>query len=479
MADSMRQASLDIDAGGRGSGFRGAAGELTARFRDCFTMDDGTRNRHADSAGWLPPQPPQGVVYAQATDDIRDVLLICGRHQVPVIPYGGGTSIEGQVNAPFGGVCIDFSRMDKILGISANNLTATVQPGLRREQLNESLRSYGLFFPVDPGADATMGGMAATRASGTRAVGYGTMRENVACARVMLASGTEIRAGTEAVKSAAGYDLLSLFIGSEGTLGIFTELTVRVYPVPEHTRVGSAVFASVPAAVRAAIAIQPRQHGVTRIELLDTASIRAANQYSGLGLPEAVHLFFEIGGSRDRVTAEMAWLTDVFRDHGASGIQVAADAAEGTRLWQARHEIWWATHSAFPGRIGLPTDVCVPLARLAECIEFAIEEADRSGLIAPLCGHVGDGNFHTLVMVEQGDRAALNRASAFSESLARRAIELGGTCSGEHGIGQGKRSLMPLQHGAGHHVMAQIKDALDPQGILNPTKIVDGPNVTI
>ena len=464
--------SPDIDADGRG--FPAVAAGLAARFRDCFTVDGKTLSRHADSAGWLPQQAPQGVVYAQSAADIRDLLLICGRYKVPVIPYGGGTSIEGQVNAPFGGVCADLSRMDKILGISVDNLTVTVQPGIRREQLNASLRAHGLFFPVDPGANATLGGMAATRASGTRAVGYGTMRENVACARIMLASGTEIKAGTEAVKSAAGYDLLSLFIGSEGTLGILTELTVRVYPIPEHACAGSAVFPSVPAAVRAAIAGHPRQHGVTRIELLDIASIRAANQYSGLGLPEAVHLFFELSGGRSQVAEEAAWLTGIFKDHGASAIQVAADAAGGTRLWQARHEIWWATHSAFPGRIGLPTDVCVPLARLAECIEFAIEEANRADLIAPLCGHVGDGNFHTLVMVEQADRVALQKASAFSVSLARRAIELGGTCSGEHGIGQGKRVLMPLQHGAGHHVMAQIKHTLDPQGILNPAKIIGG-----
>jgi D-lactate dehydrogenase (cytochrome) len=468
----MRQASAAVDADS--PGFAAAAAELAARFRDRFIVDGRTRCQHADSAGWLAPQAPQGVVYAQVTADIRDLLLICGRHEVPVIPYGGGTSVEGQVNAPLGGVCVDLSRMDKVLGISADNLTVTVQPGLRREQLNESLLPHGLFFPVDPGANATLGGMAATRASGTRAVGYGTMRENVACARIMLASGVEIKAGTEAVKSAAGYDLLSLFVGSEGTLGIFTELTVRLYPIPEHAVTGSAAFASVPAAVRAAIATRPRQHGVTRIELLDTASIRAANQYSGLGLPAEVHVFFEVSGSRPRVTAEMAWLTEIFRDHGASMIQVAEDAVGRRRLWQARHEIWWATHSAFPDRIGLPTDVCVPLARLAECIEFAIEEADRAGLIAPLCGHVGDGNFHTLVMVEETDTIALRKASAFSESLARRAIELGGTCSGEHGIGQGKRFLMPLEHGAGHHVMARVKDALDPQGILNPAKIIGG-----
>jgi D-lactate dehydrogenase (cytochrome) len=472
MAGSMKQPSPEISVA---RGFPAAGAELAAHFRDRFTTDGKTLRQHADSAGWLPPQPPQAVVYAQTTADIRDVLLICGRYEVPLIPYGGGTSIMGQVNAPLGGVCLDFSRMDEILGISVDNLTVTVQPGLRREQLNESLRPRGLFFPVDPGADATLGGMAATRASGTRAVGYGTMRDNVACARVMLASGAEIKVGTEAVKSAAGYDLLPLFIGSEGTLGIFSELTVRVYPIPEHTCVGSAVFASVPAAVQAVIAARPRQRGVTRIELLDIASIRAANQYSGLGLPEEVHLFFELSGNRSRVTDEMAGLTEIFVEHGAVAIEVTMDAADGTRLWQARHDIWKATHSAFPGRIGLSTDVCVPLARLAECIEFSIEEADQAGLIAPLCGHVGDGNFHTLVMVDQADPVALHKAGGFAESLARRAIELGGTCSGEHGIGQGKRSLMPVEHGAGRQVMAQIKHALDPQGILNPAKIIGGP----
>ncbi len=452
--------------------FPAAVAELAARFGDRLLEAAETLDRHADSAGWLPRQPPQAVVYAQSPADIRDILLICGRHGVPVIPFGAGTSIEGQVNAPCGGVCVDVSRMDKLLAVSAENLTVRVQPGLRRERLNDHLRPLGLLFPVDPGADATVGGMAATRASGTQAVGYGTMRENVACARVMLASGTEIAAGTEAVKSAAGYDLLSLFIGSEGTLGIFTELTLRVYPIPEQIQVGSAVFSSVSAAVRAVIAAHPRQHGVTRIELLDIASIRAANQYSGLKLPESVHLFFELSGPRPRVTGEVQRLTGILREHGAEEIQVATDPDAGTALWQARHDLWKATHAAFPGKIGMPTDVCVPLAKLAECIEFCIEEAGRAGLAAPLCGHVGDGNFHTLVMVEPSDPDAKARASAFSEILARKAIELGGTCSGEHGVGQGKQSLMALQHGAGHQVMAQIKQALDPQGILNPEKIV-------
>ncbi len=452
--------------------FPDAAAELAARFGDDFTEAAEALDRHADSAGWLPRQVPQAVVYAHSSADIRDILLICGRHGVAVIPFGGGTSIEGQVNAPRGGVCVDVSRMDKLLAVSAENLTVRVQPGLRREQLNDHIRPLGLLFPVDPGANATVGGMAATRASGTRAVGYDTMRENVACARVMLASGTEIAVGTQAVKSAAGYDLLPLFIGSEGTLGIFTELTLRVYPIPEQIQMGSAVFSSVAAAVRAVIAAHPRQHGVTRIELLDIASIRAANQYSGLKLPESVHLFFELSGPGPRVADEMQRLAGILRKHGAEEIQVATDPDAGTQLWQARHDLWNATHAAFPGKTGVPTDVCVPLAKLAECIDFCIAEAGRAGLAAPLCGHVGDGNFHTLIMVDPSDPDAMAQASAFSETLARKAIELGGTCSGEHGVGQGKLPLMSVQHGAGHQVMAQIKQALDPQGILNPEKIV-------
>ena len=476
----MMQSSAGAATDARG--FAAAEAELTARFGERLSTDGEQCARHADAAGWLSPQPPQAVLYPRDRADVRDLLVICGRHRVPVIAYGGGTSIEGQVNAPLGGVSVDFSGMDALVRVSPDNLTVTVQPGLRRERLNELLRPYGLFFPVDPGADATLGGMAATRASGTQAVGYGTMRDNVACARVLLASGTELTVGSEAVKSAAGYDLLSLFVGSEGTLGIFTELTLRAYPIPETVRAGSVMFASVSDAVRATIAVRPRLHGITRIELLDIASVRAANQYSALGLPEAVHLFFELSGGETRVADELARLTAIFAEHGGEGIKVGETAAgdetkegkkavDGEHLWQARHQIWWATHAAFPGRIGLPTDVCVPLARLAECIEFAIAEADRSGLVAPVCGHVGDGNVHMLVMVEPDDPAALRRAKAFSEAIARRAIELGGTCSGEHGIGQGKRSLMPLQHGAAHEVMGEIKEALDPYGILNPAKI--------
>ncbi|MCM0673468.1 FAD-binding protein [Micromonospora phytophila] len=445
---------------------------LTAHFADRFCTDPDVVVGHVAAQGWLRPQAPQAVLYAESAADVREAVRIASRHQVPLLPYGGGTSLEGQTNAPFGGVCLDLSRMNAVLNVSRDDLTVTVQPGVRREDLNDALRAQGLFFPVDPGANATLGGMAGTRASGTRAVGYGTMRDNVIAAEVVLASGEQIRVGSRAAKSASGYDLLRLFVGSEGTLGVFVELTLRVQPIAERVQTGSARFASVGDAVAAMIAARRAGLFLSRVELLDPTSIRATNQYSGLDLPDTPHLFFELSGSAPRVAAELPVLGAILADHRAAGVELAEDADDGRRLWRSRHDLWWATHALFPGRTGLPTDVCVPLTALAGCIEFAVAEAERAGLDAPLCGHVGDGNFHMLVMVDPDDDLSRQRATAFARTLATRAIEVGGTCSGEHGIGQGKRSLMRLEHGAGVDVMAAVKLALDPLGILNPGKII-------
>ncbi|MEU9828086.1 FAD-binding oxidoreductase [Micromonospora chersina] len=445
---------------------------LAAQFDDRFCTDADILAGHVAVQGWLRPQAPQAVLYAESAADVRAAIRIASQYQVPLLPYGGGTSIEGQTNAPFGGVCLDLSRMNAVLDVSRDDLTVTIQPGVRREDLNDVLRAHGLFFPVDPGANATLGGMAGTRASGTRAVGYGTMRDNVMTAEVVLASGEQIRVGSRAAKSASGYDLLRLFVGSEGTLGVFVELTLRVQPIPERVQTGSAHFASVGDAVAAMIAARRAGLFLSRVELLDTMSIRASNQYSDLDLPETPHLFFELSGSAARVAAELPVLDAILADHHASAVELAEDADDGRRLWRSRHDLWWATHALFPGRIGLPTDVCVPLTELAGCIEFAIAEAEGAGIDAPLCGHVGDGNFHMLVMVDPDDERSRDQATTFARALATRAIEVGGTCSGEHGIGQGKRSLMRLEHGAGVDVMAALKLALDPLGILNPGKII-------
>ncbi|WP_433607291.1 FAD-binding oxidoreductase [Dactylosporangium sp. CA-139114] len=454
-----------------GDGLGALGPRLAELFGERFRRDGEERRRHCATTGWTAPEPPDGVVYAESVQDVRDVLRLCAEHRVPLIPFGGGTSIEGQVNAPQGGLSLDLSRLDRVVAVAPDELTVTVQPGIRREALNARLAPYDLFFPVDPGADATLGGMASTRASGTRAVGYGTMRDNVLAARVQLAGGEEIAVGTAAAKSASGYDLLRLFVGAEGTLGVFTELTLRVYPLAEHVAAATAVFPSVAAAVAAAIAIRRQGIRLTRVELLDRASIRALNLHLGLGLPEEIHLFLEISGAAVGVESDLVRLVALLDGLGATGVRSADDTERSAELWHARHELWWATHAMFPGRAGLPTDACVPLSRLAECIGFAMAEAERLGVEAPLCGHVGDGNFHMLAMVDPADADARHRARRLSIAVARRAVELGGTCTGEHGIGQGKRHLLRMEHGAAVGVMAAVKAVLDPLGILNPGKI--------
>lgn len=445
---------------------------LRERFAERLSTASTVREQHCQTLTWLPRQPPEAVVAVEDGDEVAWVVALCGAHGVPVIPFGVGSSLEGQLNAPRGGVSLDLSRMDQIVRVSTDDMTATVRPGVTREQLNHRLRDSGLFFPVDPGANASLGGMASTRASGTNAVRYGTMRDNVRELEVVLADGRTIRTGSLARKSSAGYDLAHLFVGAEGTLGVITELTVRLHQVPERIGSGVCTFPSVNSACQAVINAVALGIGLARIELLDVASVRACNQYSGLGLDERVHLFVELHTSEAALVDQAGQLGDVLTEHGGGGFQWSTDLAVRNKLWQARHDAWWAIHALYPGRKGIPTDVCVPVSRLAECVTLTQQDIRASEVDAPIIGHVGDGNFHLLVMLDESDAALVSRAKGLVDRLTERAIGMGGTCTGEHGVGQGKTGAMRLEHGAAVDVMRAIKQALDPRDIMNPGKII-------
>jgi D-lactate dehydrogenase (cytochrome) len=432
------------------------------------------RRQHANTITILPNQPPDMVVFAETTDEVSDVVTIAAAHRVPVIAFGAGTSLEGHVNAPFGGISLDLSRMTRILAVRTGDLDATVEAGVSRVQLNAHLRDTGLFFAVDPGAEhATLGGMAATRASGTNAVRYGTMRENVVSLKAVLADGSVLTTGGRARKSAAGYDLTRLLVGSEGTLGIITELTVRLYGIPERVIAAVVPFASLTGAAEATMQAMQLGLGLARIELLDPLQIHAVNLYSKLSLAETPTLFVEINGSGASVAEQMAAFREIAEACGALGFEVAEAEDGRRRLWKARHDAYWATRAAWPGKRTLATDVCVPISRLAECIGETEADIARLGLVCPIVGHVGDGNFHATPVIDPDDPRELAALDELLDRLAARAIAMDGTCTGEHGIGQGKVDYLADEVGpAGIAAMRAIKSALDPLGILNPGKIV-------
>jgi D-lactate dehydrogenase (cytochrome) len=458
-----------IEAAARnGAGIARALPILKQRFGDRFADSEAIREQHGQTTTWLPHQPPDAVIFALSTEEVAEIVRVCGEHRVPVIPYGVGTSLEGHVNAPFGGVSIDFSRMNAIVAVHAEDLDCVVQPGVTRKQLNESLRDSGLFFPIDPGADASLGGMAATRASGTNAVRYGTMRDNVISLTAVMADGTVIKTGGRAKKSSAGYDLARLLIGSEGTLGVITELTLRLQGIPEAIAGGVVAFDSIEGACNATILTIQSGIPVARIEFLDPLMIRATNLYSKLSLPEKPTLFVEFHGSAASVQEQSSLFADIVRDCGGGEFAWATLPEERARLWQARHDAYWAAKILRPGVDVLATDVCVPISRLAECVTETAADIAASGLLAPMVGHVGDGNFHITLFADPGERAAVD---AFVGRLNLRAIAMEGTCTGEHGVGQGKAKYLAREHGAGLDVMHTIKRALDPAGILNPGKI--------
>ena len=448
------------------------ANELTSVLGDRFTTSKAVCEQHGRDESYHPVMPPDGVAFARSTDEVVAVVRACAARRLPIIPFGTGTSLEGGVAAIAGGISIDVSGMDQILRVSPEDLDCSVQAGVTRIALNRHLRDTGLFFPIDPGADASIGGMTATRASGTNAVRYGTMRENVLGLVVVLADGRVIHTGGRARKSAAGYDLTRLFVGSEGTLGVITEVTLRLHGVPEEIAAATVAFPTVKAAVDAVIATIQAGVPVARIELLDEVQIDACNRYSRLGLPVLPHLFLEFHGSPQAVAEQIATVSELARSTGGSEFQHARDSGERSRLWQARHDAYHAARALRPGAKGWATDVCVPISRLAECIVATKEDVIRSGLLAPVVGHVGDGNFHLAFIVNPDDPAEMARAAALNDRMVSLALSLGGTCTGEHGVGYGKIGHVETEHGLAVDVMRAIKVALDPQGIMNPGKVI-------
>ena len=431
------------------------------------------REQHANTTTWIENEAPDAVVFPQATADVQAIVRICAAHRVPVIPFGTGTSLEGHINAPLGGVSVDFRDMNRVLAVNAQDLDCVVEPGITRKQLNEHLRDQGLFFPLDPGADASLGGMAATRCSGTNAVRYGTMKDNVLGLKVVLANGELMTTARRAKKSSAGYDLTRLMVGSEGTLGVITELTLKLTGIPEAISGGVCPFPSVEAACNAAIATIQSGIPVARIELLDELQVKATNLYSKLTLPEVPMLFVEFHGSPAGVAEQSERFGEIANDLGGGPFEWTTKSEDRTRLWQARHDAYWAGRGLRPGGQAIATDVCVPLSRLAECVTETQREIAARGLVAPILGHVGDGNFHLTLLVDMADAAEVKAAKILCERLVERALAMDGTCTGEHGVGQGKMKYLAGELGEpALGAMAAIKRALDPDGIMNPGKIV-------
>ncbi|MEM1344134.1 MAG: FAD-linked oxidase C-terminal domain-containing protein [Pseudomonadota bacterium] len=449
-----------------------AIARLSDHFGTRLTTAQALRESHGHDEAHHTPALPDAVVFAESTEEVARVITVCRETGCPVIAWGTGTSLEGHVVPVQGGLSLDLSGMDKILAVHAEDMDCVVQPGVQRKRLNEELRATGLFFPVDPGADASLGGMAATRASGTCAVRYGTMREAVLATEAVLGTGEVIRTGTRARKSSAGYDLTRLLVGSEGTLAVLTELTLRLSGQPEAISAATAAFTRLEDAV--ATVIETIQLGVpiARIELLDALSIRGFNRYSGYTLPEAPTLFLEFHGSEAGVAEQAASVETLAREHGCLGFDWAADAEARSRLWAARHDAYYAQQSLRPGAKGYVTDACVPISRLAEAILETQADLEKSPLLAPLVGHVGDGNFHLAILVDPEDAADKTEAARLAARISERALRLGGTMTGEHGVGLGKKGLMAAEHGLAWQVMGRIKQTLDPDGILNPGKLV-------
>jgi D-lactate dehydrogenase (cytochrome) len=446
---------------------------LKARFGvNCSTALVVREQHGRDESAFTTVPPPAAVVFAECTQDVSDAVRLCAQYQVPVIPFGVGSSLEGHLLAVQGGISIDLMRMNKVLSINPEDLLVVVQPGVTRKQLNEEIKSTGLFFPIDPGADATLGGMSATRASGTNAVRYGTMRENVLALEVVTASGEVIRTGTRAKKSSAGYDLTRLMIGSEGTLGVMTEITVKLYPLPEAISAAICSFPSIEAAVRAVI--QTIQLGVpiARVELIDHNAVRMVNAYAKLGLREEPMLLMEFHGSPAGVKEQAETVQEIASEFGGNAFEWATTPEERTRLWTARHNAYFAALQSKPGCRAISTDTCVPISRLADCLLDSIAETDASGIPYFLVGHVGDGNFHFGYLIDPNNPQECATAEALNQQLVHRALRLGGTCTGEHGIGLHKMDFLRTETGEGAvDMMRTIKRALDPHNIMNPGKI--------
>ncbi|WP_371930815.1 FAD-binding oxidoreductase [Paracoccus spongiarum] len=454
--------------------------DVAARLKDFLgprlSVAAADRAHHAASESFHRGPPPDAVAWPEDADEVARVVTICAAAGIPVIPWGTGTSLEGHALALRGGVTLDLSRMARVVEVRAGDMQASVQPGLTREALNTELRATGLFFPVDPGANASLGGMAATRASGTTAVRYGTMRSNVLGLQVVLADGRIIRTGTRAAKSSAGYDLTALFLGSEGTLGIITELTLRLHGQPEEVSAAVCAFADLHRAVECVAAVVQSGIPMARIEFVDAATARAFNLHSLSALPETPHLMVEFHGSAGRVREDAASFGELAAEFGATGFDWAVSAEDRARLWRMRHGAYNACRALRPGATGVVTDVCVPMSHLAAAVAAADADIRAAGLIGPMVGHVGDGNFHAQILVDPDDADEVAAARRIAVRMAERALAVGGTITGEHGIGIGKRGLMAAEHGEAWQVMGAIKAALDPGDILNPGKLVPDRN---
>lgn len=447
--------------------------ELKSLLGDRLSTAAAVREQHGRDESFHPVAPPDAVAFAQSTEEVAEIVKACARHGVPVVPFGTGTSLEGHVAAIHGGICIDVSGMNRIVAVRPEDMDVTVQAGVTRKQLNEHLRDTGLFFPIDPGADASLGGMAATRASGTNAVRYGTMRENVLALTVVLADGRIIRTARRARKSAAGYDLTRLFVGSEGTLGVITEVTLKLYGIPEAILSAVCPFPGVAEAVNTVI--QTIQTGVpiARIEFLDDNQIRAVNSFSKTSYAEVPTLFFEFHGSDAGVAEQVEMVQAIAAEHGGTDFQWARSTEDRERLWHARHNAYYAGLSMKPGGKGFSSDVCVPISRLAECIVETKTDLEASALFTAVVGHVGDGNFHVLFVFDPDNPAEVAEAKRLNARVVDRALSMDGTCTGEHGVGLGKMQYLEAEHGRDAlDVMAAVKRALDPANIMNPGKVV-------
>ncbi len=427
---------------------------------------------HGQNETHFPPTPPDAVLYPHETADVATAVQICHQHLCPVVGWGTGTSLEGHALAVQGGLCIDFSRMNKVLSVRSEDMNVTVQPGVTREGLNIHLRDSGLFFPIDPGANASIGGMAATRASGTTAVRYGTMRDNVLALEVVLADGRIIRTGTKARKSSAGYDLTALMVGSEGTLGLITELTLRLHGQPEAVSAAICAFHSIDAAVDTVIATIQSGIPMARIEFVDGETVRAFNLFAGAGMPQTPHLLVEFHGSDTAVAEQAQRFREIVAEFQGSDFKWATRTEDRNALWHMRHNAYYATLALKKGASAVVTDLCVPISKLAQAVTETRADIAASGLAGPILGHVGDGNFHAILLVAPDDPAEMQTALGLSHAMAERGLRLGGTVTGEHGIGMGKLDFMNAEHGDGWDVMGAIKRALDPDNILNPGKLV-------
>jgi len=446
--------------------------ELRALLGERVSVSAAVREHHGKDESYFPYAPPDAVVFPESTEEVRDIVDICRRHHVPMIPYGVGTSLEGHILAIRGGVCIDMSRMNQMLAVHEEDLDAVVQAGVTRKQLNEYIKHTGLFFPIDPGADATLGGMAATRASGTNAVRYGTMRENVLSLKVVLADGRVIQTARRSKKSSAGYDLTRLFVGSEGTLGVITEVTVKLHPVQAAMSAAVCSFASIDGAAKTVI--QTLQSGIpiARSELLCALTMKALNAHNKTKLREQPTLLLEFHGTENGVVEQAEMVQEIARENGGMDFQWATKPEERTKLWEARHQAYFACLQLKPGSRALSTDVCVPISRLAECISETTKDLEKSALPIPLFGHVGDGNFHLVILIDPQNEKEIAEAKDINVRVVRRALAMEGTCTGEHGIGIGKQAYLAEELGDAVDLMRDLKRTFDPENLMNPGKIV-------